>query len=804
MKITFHLFLAALFFLLLKGVSPADARIIQDFDAGWIFSKGDFASAMMPAFDDTLWQPVTLPHDWSSDGPFSADLGSSNGYAPGGIGWYRKHFQLAANQGSASVTLEFDGVYDNSEVWLNGKFAGGRPYGFSSFQCDLTPFVKQDGSENIVAVRVDHSRFADSRYYTGSGIYRNVRLVVADKLHIAKWGVAITTPKVGAESATVHFETTVENNSDTTTSFSLETDIISPDGQAVGTTQATTNIATGAPGTAPARLAIISQDLAVSKPQLWNPADPKIYFAITKIVSDGTTVDEVTNTFGIREFHFDADKGFFLNGQNLKIKGVCLHHDAGPIGAAVPDKVLERRLRTLKEIGVNAIRTSHNPPDPALLDMCDQLGFLVMDEAFDEFMPGKNKWVTGRNEGVPSHFGYNEIFAQWSVTDIQDLVRRDRNHPSIIFWSIGNEIDYANDPFSDPVLGDDYRPDHPSAQNLAACAKPLIAAVKALDRTRPVTAALATVSMSDAAGLSQLLDVDGYNYQELRYAADHQKYPQRIIYGSENSHQFSAWEAVRTNDFIAGQFLWTGADYLGEANKWPNRASGAGLLDLCGFKKPLAWFRQSLWSDQPIVYLCVSTSYGGRRGFGGVESWNWPTNSTVTVLCFANCPEVTLTLNGNVIGTQKISNAERGILRWKIPYMPGILQAVGRDDGHEVARYSLQTAGEPASIKLLPDLTQLHADGKDICHLEFQIVDAHGVRVPDAAPEVTFECNGPAKLLGLGNGDVNSVEDCKTNRHAAFEGRGLAILQATTTSGDITVKATAPGLEPASITLQSR
>jgi beta-galactosidase len=470
----------------------------------------------------------------------------------------------------------------------------------------------------------------------------------------------------------------------------------------------------------------------------------------------------------------------------------------------VPDKVLERRLRTLKEIGVNAIRTSHNPPDPALLDICDRLGFLVMDEAFDEFTPGKNKWVTGRNDGVASHFGYNEIFAQWSVMDIQDLVRRDRNHPSIIMWSIGNEVDYANDPFTDPVLGDDYHPDHPSAGQLVTCAKPLIAAVKALDRTRPVTAALATVSMSDAVGLAQLLDVDGYNYQEARYADDHLKYPQRIMYGSENSQQYSAWRAVQTNDFIAGQFLWTGADYLGEANQWPNRASGAGLLDLCGFKKPLAWFRQSLWSDKPMVYLCASSGFGGRRGFGGVESWNWPSNSTVTVLCFANCPEVTLTLNGKVISTQDISDAVRGILHWEIPYVPGTLQAIGQADGHEVCRYTLQTAGEPARIKLLPDDTTLHADCKDICHLEFQVVDEQGVRVPDAAPEVTIEMTGPAKILGIGNGDVNSVENCKTNTHAAYLGRGLAILQTTTAPGDITVKATTPGLQPASVTLQSR
>ena len=788
----------------------------------------------MPAFDETGWQPVTLPHDWSSDGPFSADFGSGNGYAPGGIGWYRKHFSPDTNQMGKAVTAEFDGVYDYSEVWINGQFVGGRPYGFSSFQCDLTPFVKFGSADNVVAVRVDHSRFADSRYYTGSGIYRNVRLVVTDKLHVAHWGTSITTPKVKTDSAVVRIATTVKNDSGSEKSFSLETEIVAPDGQIVATVRTKAKVsAVGAPVSDPASLAEImkhagsetgapareiTQELVVRDPQFWNLDDPKLYFAVSKIISGGKVLDEVTNTFGIREAKFDAAKGFFLNGKNLKLKGVCLHHDAGPIGAAVPEKVLERRLLTLKEIGVNAIRTSHNPPDPALLDLCDRLGFLVMDEAFDEFTPGKNKWVTGRNHGEPSKSGYNELFAQWSVTDVQDLIRRDRNHPSIILWSIGNEIDFANDPFSHPVLGGEFRPQNPRAENLPELAKPLIDAVKSLDRTRPVTAALANVAMSDAVGLADLLDVAGYNYQEPRYAADHKKFPQRIIYGSENSHQFSAWLAVKTNDFIAGQFLWTGADYLGEANAWPNRASGAGLLDLCGFKKPIAWFRQSLWSEQPMVYVCVANGLGGRRGFGGVESWNWPANSTATILYFANCPQVELSLNGKIIGTKKNSAAVLGPApagRWEIPFAPGILKAVGRDEnGRELCNYILQTAHAAARIELLPDLPrqsevtagakQLHADGKDICHVEFRIVDENGVRVPNADAEIKFELTGPAIILGLGNGDVNSPEDCKTNSHHAFQGRGLAILQMTAAPGVITVQATSPGLEPARVTLQSR
>jgi beta-galactosidase len=816
----FSTVVAAFFFLALPVRSPAaDARFTEDFDANWLFSKGDFAAAMMPAFDDGNWRSLNVPHDWSSEGPFSAEYGSGNGYAPGGIGWYRKHFRLDAAQKNKLVAIEFDGVYDHSEVWINGQFVGTRPFGFSSFQYDLTPFVKFGSGENVVAVRVDHSRFADSRFYTGSGIYRHVRLSITDKLRIAHWGASVTTPKIKSDSAAIRIETTIENASGAEKSFALEIEIVAPDGEIVAAAKTSATLpATGASASGPARIElperagsetgapsrVITQELVVRNPQLWNLNDPKLHHVVSKIVSDGKILDEVTTPFGIREFHFDADKGFFLNGKNLKLKGVCIHHDAGSLGAAVPDKVLERRLRLLKEIGVNAIRTSHNPPDPELLNLCDRLGFLVMDEAFDEFTPSKNKWVTGRNSGVPSRFGYGEMFAQWSVTDVQDLVRRDRNHPSIILWSIGNEIDYANDPFSDPVLGQNYRPENPPAKDLLKCAAPLVAAVKSLDRTRPVTAALATVAMSNVVGLPELLDAVGYNYQEARYDADHKQFPQRIIYGSENSHQYAAWLAVQTNSFIAGQFLWTGIDYLGEANAWPNRASGAGLLDLCGFKKPIAWFRQSLWSDQPMVYLCVSTGSGGRRGFAGVENWNWPSNSTATVLCFANCPEVILMLNDKIIGTKKLSEAVRGVLSWQIPFEPGTLKAVGRANGQDVCSYVLKTAGSRSRIELLPDATQLRADGKDVCHVEFRIVDENGVRVPNADAEVKFDLTGPSSIIGIGNGDVNSIEDCKTNIHRAFQGRGLAILQTTTTPGSITLKATAPGLESTNVTLQSR
>ena len=417
--------------------------------------------------------------------------------------------------------------------------------------------------------------------------------------------------------------------------------------------------------------------------------------------------------------------------------------------------------------------------------------------------PTKKKWASGWNQGEPSRFGYGEIFAEWAVRDLEDMVRRDRNHPCIIMWSIGNEIDYPNDPFSHPVLGNAYRPEKPAAENLVPLARPLIAAVKTLDQTRPVTAALASVTMSDAVGLGAMLDIVGYNYQESQYAADHGKFPRRVIFGSENSHDYAAWLAVRDHADVAGQFLWTGTDYLGEADAWPHRGSGWGLLDLCGFKKPLGWFRQSLWSDRPMVYLCVPTA-PEHRMFTAAEHWNWPAGATVTVACYTNCEEVELTLNGKSLGAKRRATAADGVLTWAVPYEPGVLKAVGRANGREACSFSLETAGAARRLALWPDLRQFRADCRDICHLEFQVVDVRGVRVPDAAQAVTFEVTGPAEILAIGNADLSSSESCRDRTHNVYRGRGLAILESKGAPGGVTVTATAPGLEPATVVLSGR
>ncbi len=779
------------------SAQPSSRKKI-DFDFDWRFSKGDFPTALIPEFDDSDWRKVNLPHDWSVEEPFGPEYGSGNGYAAGGVGWYRKHFTLDENLKNKLVSIEFDGVYNNSEVWINGHFVGRRPYGYISFQYDLSQHLNFGSDENIIAVRVDHSKFADSRWYTGSGIYRHVRLRITDKLHIGHWGTYVTTPIIDKDTAVIKIETTVKNAYNQPKDFSLDATIITAEGRQhdVPTTSATLDALSEK---------TVTQEIKIDNIELWSLETPVLYTLKSHLKSDAIVIDETTTPFGIRTLRFDPDKGFFLNGKPIKIKGVCLHHDAGCLGAAVPEKVLERQLKLVKELGANAIRTSHNPPAPELLDLCDRLGLLVKDEAFDEFTPPKNKWVSGWNSGVPSRFGYGEVFEKWSVVDIEDMVLRDRNHPSIIMWSIGNEIDYPNDPFSHPVLGDDYRPTHPPAENLVKHAKPLIEAVKRLDTTRPVTAGLASIDISNAVGLAQILDVVGYNYQENKYEADHKTYPDRFIFGSETGDQYEAWTVVRDNDYVAGQFLWTGIDYLGEARRWPNRANGSGLLDLCGFKKPLAWFRQSLWSEEPMVYICVAGRAGRRlRGLRGDESWNWPENATVTVMCLTNCPEVSLSLNGRPLETKKLIDANQGVLTWEVPYEPGTLTAAGLKNGNEICKYILRTAGTASRIVLSPDVTQITADGKDICHLEFQIADGKGTRVPDADNELTFEVNGPAEIIGIENGNLNSIEDPKDNIHKAYRGRGLAILQSAITPGRITVTATSPGLEPAAVTINSQ
>jgi beta-galactosidase len=446
--------------------------------------------------------------------------------------------------------------------------------------------------------------------------------------------------------------------------------------------------------------------------------------------------------------------------------------------------------------------------------MCDRLGLLVQDEAFDEFTPPKNKWIEGRNVGQPARFGYGEIFLEWSQRDLQDMVRRDRNHPSVIMWSIGNEIDYANDPFSHPVLGDEYHKAYPRAEQMIGHGERLVRAVKALDPTRPVTAALAKLQMSNEVGFPELLDVVGYNYQENRYAEDHRRYPRRVIYGSENDDAYEAWRAVADNDYIAGQFLWTGFDYLGEAGKWPSRVFPGGLADLAGFRKPLAWWRQALWAHAPMVYLAASQrgagkserGRGARRGGELLEHWNWSDAAPVRVMCCTNCPTIDLYLNGKLVHTLNRDDERRGWRQAEIDFQPGALEAVGRDGDKRLCNFKIRTAGQASAVRLEADAVELAADGHDVVHVTFTVVDENGVCVPDAKHEVTFAVNGPVKILGIDNGRTEGEAVYQDERCTAYRGRGLAILQSQRESGTAVVRASAPALRPAeiSLTIKSR
>ena len=552
---------------------------------GWKFHLGDVDYAWYKGYEEIAeeqdWQPVTLPHDWSVEHPFDESHSSGTGYVCGGVGWYRLRFALPEDIKSKTVRVTFGGVYKNARVWCNTNYLGMRPSGYTTFTHDISPFAMP--GENVLAVRVEHTDLADSRWFTGSGIYRDVTLTVCDAVHFLPDGVFVSAVSADEDEALLRIQW--ELSKAAAVSFTLGGATVAGAGQ------------TG------------EVEMRVNRPALWSPDRPAMY---TLNCRAGT--DEIEIPCGIRTFHFDASTGFTLNGVSMKLKGVCLHHDAGALGAAVPKCIWRRRLRKLKAAGCNAIRTAHNPPDMHLLDLCDEMGFLVMDEAFDEWEGFKNKWWQGHNVYPPRYCGYADAFPEWHERDLAAMVRRDRNHPSVILWSIGNEIDYPNDPYCHPLFetmsGNNdankpiqerlYDPDKPDAQRLTTIARRLVSIVKQHDATRPVTAALAFPELSNLIGYAQALDVVGYNYKEHLYAQDRRTYPGHVIYGSENGHGEAEWLVVRDSPDICGQFLWTGIDYLGEAGGWPIRLSPAGLLTTAGFEKPRYYQRKAMWTDEPM------------------------------------------------------------------------------------------------------------------------------------------------------------------------------------------------------------
>ena len=774
-----------------SGLKAQSGEVIP-FDAHWKFHLGDDSLAFQPGYFDAGWRVLDLPHDWSIEGAFSKDAPGTiqEGALPTGIGWYRKSFNAPWKGGE--VYIDFDGVYCNSEVWINGHYLGKRPSGYSSFRYDLTPWLQE--TDNVLAVRVDNSAQPDSRWYTGSGIYRHVRLTVTGTVAIAHWGIFASTP----DQNTVRVATEIANDDASSGSIVLSNVLLDKEG----------NIAGRADTTLSGMAAV--QYIHVPRPRLWSTDDPYLYKLITTLMRDGQTLDRYETAVGIRTFYFDPLNGFFLNGQHQKILGVCLHQDLGVLGAAVNTRAMERRLKLLKEMGCNAIRTAHNPPAPEFLDLCDKMGFLVMDEAFDMWKKKKNK-----ND-------YHLYWDQWHTRDLEDMVKRDRNHPSIFIWSIGNEIREQFDSTGIDI------------------ARELVSTVKRLDTTRPVTSAL---SESDPKKnfiyRSGALDLVGLNYHQEVYADFPKNYPHQSFIGSENvsglasrghydmpadsvrywpssakektavgnpdntvsaydnvaaywgSTHESTWNIIRRYDFLSGFFVWSGFDYLGEPTPygWPSRSSYFGIIDLAGFPKDVYYMYQSQWTKQPVLHI--------------LPHWNWHKGQTVDVcVYYGQADEVELFLNGHSLGRKK-SQGDSLRLLWRVPWEAGTLKAISYAGGRVVMHAEVRTAGPAARIVLSADRTRIKADGSDLSFVSVKIVDRTGNIVPDADNLVRFKISGAGSGAGVDNGYEADVEPFSADKGKAYNGRCVLLVKAAKNVGDIRVTALSPGLTARTILLKS-
>ena len=797
----------------------ASTRQVELFTSGWRFLQSDALGAQEPSFDDSSWQVVTLPHDWAIAGPISEKnpTGPAGGFFPAGIGWYRKTFVVPASVATRRTFIVFDGVMANSDVWINGELLGHRPYGYVSFYYDLTNHLHYGGS-NTIAVRVDDSRQPASRWYADAGINRQVRLVTTSSTHIEPWGTFVTTPSVSATSASIHVISTVTNQSTTPSTVRLRVTLYAPGGRLV-------KAFSSAPRTLAARAHTDLQAVTtIANPDRWDLDHPVLYTLHVVVLDHNQPIDDEVVPFGIREFHFDPDKGFFLNGRHHKIYGVALHTDAGALGTAVPLAAWKRRLIALRALGVNAIRTAHNPPAPEFLDLADRMGFLVMEEMFD-------CWTVGKNP-----YDYHLYFREWALRDTTDAVRRDRNHPSIILWSAGNEIhDTPHPEIAIPIL------------------KALVATFHQNDPTRPVTMALFRPNASHdyQDGLADLLDVIGQNYREQEILAAHAQNPSRKIIGTENTHDRNQWVAMRDHPEYSGQFLWTGIDYLGEGGHWPVIGSGSGLLLTTSLPRARAFERQSWWVDPtaaPMVriarrveqarYAPIDPGYAspasttqtaarpGKLPFDPTTRFrpalllDWtpkdlsPHPENVEV--YTNAGEVELFLNGRSLGIQQ-RHADASPITYQVTYQPGTLTAVARIAGKQVATDELRTAGKPARLVLSTGLNRagltntwkptsapvLSPDWNDVAYITATLLDANGVVVPESATMVHFNITGPGELVAVDNGNMLDHDPFHASTRKLYLGNAVAIVRATKATGRITVTATSDGLPSASLTLSA-
>jgi beta-galactosidase len=780
---------------------------------GWRFFKGDVAGAEQLQFDDGAWRALDLPHDWAIEGPFDRKYGPHQGALPyHGVGWYRKTFTLPAGARERHISVEFDGAMSNSRVWINGHELGGRPYGYIGFGFDLTPHLKFDGGPNVLAVRLapeDQS----SRWYPGAGLYRHVWLDVTAPVHVARWGTFVTTPAVEETSATVAIEARIRNAGARDESVTVETTVLDAEERPAGRAMSAPMVVpTGGTST-------VEVQIRISQPQRWHIDRPYLYRAVTTVRRGDDVVDRYETPFGIRTFLVDERTGFALNGRQLKLQGVCLHHDLGALGAAVNRRATERQLEIMKAMGVNAIRTSHNPPSPELLDLADRMGLLVIDEAFD--MWGRTK--------VPN--GHGKYFAEWGERDLRDMIRRDRNHPSVFMWSIGNEILEQAD-----------------AEG-GAIAKRLTGICHEEDPTRVVTAGLNQFDNAIRNGLADAVDVPGFNYQTRHYDRALKNHPGWIIYTAESastvssrgtyhlpiekyqkhpSHEITSYDVIAPSwayipDFefavqerlpnVLGEFVWTGFDYLGEPtpyfgwqephdeNDWPARSSYFGIVDLAGFPKDRYYLYQSVWTREPMVHILPHWNWEGREG------------QPIPVVAYTNAEEVELFLNGTSLGRKKRGSepmtlpvgssvnaqgtfASKHRLLWQVPYRPGTLRVVAYAKGTEVAAKDVRTAGAPSRIVLQPDRTGIAADGRDLSFVTVRIEDANGNLCPAADNLVKFSVTGPGSIAGVDNGNPATFEPFQADHRKAFNGLALLIVRSSRgRPGEIAIDATAEGLQ---------
>ncbi len=828
MKSYLFLFLYAIALFSCSSIKDDNVREITKFTKDWRFIFDDNDLFKNPDFDDSSWRKLNVPHDWSIEGEFSKDNPASpgGGALPGGTGWYRKTFTLADGDKDKLIFIDFDGVYQKSEVWINGEYLGMRPYGYSSFRYELTPFLKF-GEENVLAVKVNNSEQPNSRWYSGSGIYRNVWLVKSGKIFVDHWGTFVTTPEVSKEKAKVVVTTNIKNQTELKGDLKVKTIILNPEGKSIA------NAETKAEPWQKNNEEF-THEINIENPALWSTESPQMYKVLTEVYFNGQHTDTYETPFGIRFFNFDDKEGFSLNGEKLKILGVCQHHDLGCLGAAINTRALERQLEILKEMGCNSIRTSHNPPAPELLELCDKMGFIVQDETFDMWRKKKTT------------YDYSRYFPEWHERDLTDHIRRDRNHPSVMMWSIGNEVleqwqhidaDTIDIEEANLILNFDKNVDASIINSGEMSVNSLITTklaniVKSLDTSRPITAGNNAVNSRNNLFKSGSLDLLGFNYHHRSFPDFNKNFPgQKLIISESTSglmtrgfypmpsdsmfiwpdryppsgkpignpeQQCSAydnchvpwgstheesWKVVKKYDHISGTYIWTGFDYLGEPTPywWPSRSSYFGIIDLAGFPKDVYYMYQSEWTDKDVLHV--------------FPHWNWQPGQMVDLwVYYSNADEVELYVNGKSLGTKTKQNDELHLV-WQIPFEPGSVKVVSRKNGKVVLEKEIKTAGEASGLNVTADRSEIVADGEDLSFVTVEVVDEKGTMVPDAGNQIQFEISGEAKIVGVDNGNPVSHESFKGSTIKAFNGKCLVVIQAGENAGEVVLTAKSKGLK---------